>query len=60
MAGTIILTLATTAPSGWYCTATDRTNVANTFLNTASSATTATFTGTGADNDVIGFECAAY
>lgn len=58
--GTVILTLATTAAAGWFCSMNDRTNVANTFVQTGSSTTSATFTGTGADNDIIGFECAAY
>jgi hypothetical protein len=59
-AGTIVLTLAATAPNGWYCTAIDRTNPTNVFINTSSSATAATFTGTGSNNDVIAFDCGAY
>lgn len=59
-AGTVILTIAQTALNGWFCSATDRTNPTNVFNQTASSPTTATFTGTAPDNDVIAFECGAY
>lgn len=58
--GTVILTFALQQPTGWYCSATDRTNPTNVFNQTASTTTAATLSGTGADNDVIAFECGPY
>lgn len=59
-AGTVILTFATAAPNGWFCSATDRTNPTNVFNQTDSTATAVTFVGTGAINDVIAFGCQGY
>lgn len=60
VAGTVILTFATTAPTGWACQATDQTTPADIMNQTASSGTTATFTGTMANLDVVVFSCLAY
>lgn len=49
-----------TAPTGWDCHATDRTTVADSISQTASSATTATLSGTTVSGDVIGFTCRGY
>lgn len=62
-AGTVILsmpTLAHPAPTGWACFASDRTTPADLFVETASSASSVTLTGTGASADVIQFACTAY
>jgi hypothetical protein len=60
MSGTYILTFANAAPNGWACDASDRTTTADTVKQTASSTTTATFTATTANNDVVSFKCTAY
>jgi hypothetical protein len=61
-AGTYILTFGFTAPTGWSCVASDQTTAADyTKVNqTASSTTTATFTATTANSDVINYHCVAY
>lgn len=48
------------APNGWACTASDRTTTANGQQNTASTATTATISGTTVTGDVISFHCTGY
>lgn len=48
-----------TAPTGWACTVSNRTT-ANLMRQSASSTTTATFTGTTVTNDVLSFNCVAY
>lgn len=57
--GTIILSMPT-APTGWVCNASNRTTPANAFNQTASSTTSATFTGTGSGSDVLGYHCTGY
>lgn len=62
-AGTVILsmpTLSHPAPTGWACFASDRTTVGDTFVETSTSASSVTLTGTGASADVIQFSCTAY
>jgi len=51
-----------TAPNGWSCRATDLTTSADAFLQkqTASTATTATLTGTTVSGDVVSFSCVGY
>lgn len=58
--GTYILTFAIAAPNGWSCRAQDRTTTADTLNQTASSVSSATFTGTTANNDVVQFACTGY
>lgn len=48
-----------TAPTGFACTANDETT-GNLYRQTASSTTTATFSGTTVSGDVITFSCTAY
>lgn len=58
---TSVLTFASaTAPTGWSCAINNFTTPANVFQQTASSATTATFTGVSGSNDVISYNCIAY
>jgi hypothetical protein len=59
-AQTLVLTFATTAPNGWACKASDQTTVADSMNQTASSATTATLTGTTVAGDTISFQCQGY
>jgi hypothetical protein len=59
-AGTYIATFGFTAPTGWSCNARDRTTPADAVNQTAASTTTATFTATTANNDVVQFDCTAY
>lgn len=61
-ATTVILTFATTAPTGWACASKDRTTTADANLvnQTATAQTTATFVATTASSDVIQFSCQAY
>lgn len=49
-----------TAPTGWACSATDRTTPADIQNQTASTPTTATITGTTVSGDVIAFQCQPY
>lgn len=49
-----------TAPTGWACSATDRTTPADIQSQTATTATTVTIAGTTVSGDVIGFHCEAY
>lgn len=60
VAGTYILTFTTTASTGWACDALDRTTPSDTVKQTSSSTTTATFTSTTANSDVVQFFCMAY
>lgn len=59
-AQTVILTFATTAPTGWVCAAKDTTTVADVMNQTASSTTTCTLTGTTVASDKIIFTAMAY
>jgi hypothetical protein len=60
-ASTIILTPGITAQNGWNCrNSQDITTVANTFVQTAISATTCTLTGTVNANDVVEFSLAQF
>lgn len=58
--GTYILTFAIAAPNGWACRAQDRTTTADALNQTASSVSSATLTGTTANNDVVQFSCTGY
>ncbi len=59
--GTVILTFSVTGiTNGWVCDAHDQTTVADLINQTATSPTTATFTGTMANSDVVNFKCMAY
>lgn len=49
-----------TAPNGWACFANDLTTTADTVKQTASTATTATLSGTTVSGDVINFGCIGY
>lgn len=49
-----------TAVTGWACTISNSTTPANSFQQTASTTTTATFTGVSASNDVIRYVCVPY
>jgi hypothetical protein len=57
---TVVLTFATTAPTGWVCGAHDQTTPADSMNQTASTATTCTLTGTIASGDVIAFDARAF
>jgi hypothetical protein len=59
-AGTIAITFAFSAPTGWSCDATDRTTAADSVKQTATTATKATFAATTAASDVIQYKCTAY
>lgn len=59
-AGTVIITFATTAPTGWNCNVHDQTTPADALNQTASSATTCTLTGTTVASDRISFNAAAF
>jgi hypothetical protein len=59
-AGTVAITFAFTAPTGWSCDATDRTTAADTIKQTASTTTKATFAATLAASDVVQYKCIAY
>jgi hypothetical protein len=59
-AQTLVFTFATTAPNGWACKMSDQTTVADNMNQTASSQTTATFTGTTVAADVLSFMCMGY
>jgi hypothetical protein len=59
-AGTVILTFATTAPNGWFCTAHDLTTVADAMNQTAYSTTACTFTGTMVSADLVTFNAVAF
>lgn len=60
VAGTYTLSAMPTAPTGYSCDAQDRTTSSDAIQQTASSATSATFTATTAAFDVIQFKCIAY
>ncbi len=55
-----VLTFTVTATTGWSCGISNSTTPANIFQQTGSSATTATFTGVSAANDVLRYNCIAY
>jgi hypothetical protein len=58
---TVIITMgnSATAPNGWACSVSDETT-ANLMRETASTTTTATFSGTAVTSDVIVFGCMGY
>lgn len=58
--GTVILTFALTTANGYSCSAHDQTTVADLMNQTASTTTTATFTGTMASLDVVNFTCIGF
>jgi hypothetical protein len=58
--GTVILTFAFTATNGWACDAHDLTTTADLMNQTAYTTTTATFTGTMANADLVTFKCRAF
>lgn len=61
---TVVITLngatGLTAPNGWACYANDVTTPADVIHQTASSATTATLSGTTVSGDVVNFGCQGY
>jgi len=60
---TVVITMnasVMTAPTGWACAAADRTTPANVVSQTASTAATATLSGTTVSGDVISFSCIGY
>lgn len=59
---TLVITMGdtATAPNGWACKANDLTTTADTMIQTATAATTATFSGTVVSGDVINFSCIGY
>lgn len=59
-ASTVILTFANTAANGWSCDAHDLTTPADLMNQTAYTTTTATFTGTMANLDLVTFKCTAF
>jgi len=59
-AGTIILTFATTTPTGWACTANDASTPADTLKQTNYSPTSVTFTATMATTDTATFNCVGF
>lgn len=60
-AGTLILTLSTTATNGWVCDAHDLTTPANAINQTAYTTTTATFSAvTMAASDLVAFKCTTF
>lgn len=59
-AGTVILTFAFTAPVGWACDTHDLTTPTDLMNQTAYTTTTATFTGTMANADLVTFKCRAF
>lgn len=59
-ASTVILTFAQAAPTGWACRANDQTTPGDAMNETASGASSVTFTGTMVSADVVSFLCQAY
>lgn len=59
---TVVVTMGSsaTAPTGWHCTANDRTTVADVISQTASTTTTASLSGPTLTNDIIAFSCIGY
>ena len=57
---TLTMGNATAAPHGWACYVNDLTTPANVLHQTATTATTATFSGTTAGADVMNFACTGY
>lgn len=57
---TTVITTGLTAPNGWACNVHDLTTPADSVKQTASSTTTATFSGTVVLSDVIQFHCDGY
>lgn len=55
--GTIILTFMTAAANGWACNAKDLTTPANAMNQTAYTASTATFSGSMTNADLVTFSC---
>ena len=59
-AGTVTLAFATTAPTGWACTAQDLTTLADKISETAYTTTNVTLTGSAASGDTVAFDCIAF
>lgn len=59
-AGTFILSGLPTATNGYACFASNRTHIADLLVETATSATSATFTATTAASDTVQFACTGY
>jgi hypothetical protein len=59
-AQTVIMTFATTAPTGWTCDAHDNTTPADALNQTAYSTTSCTLTGTTVAGDVITFHAVGW
>ena len=59
-AGTVIITFASSAPTGWACRVNDMTTPADALNQTAYTTTTATITGTAASADQVVFLCEAF
>jgi hypothetical protein len=57
---TINFPSANAAPSGWSCSANNRTTPADAVTQTGDSPTTATFKITAAVNDIVSFQCTGY
>ena len=57
---TVVITPGLAATNGWACRANDLTTTADTVIQTATSTTTATLSGTTVTADVINFACIAY
>jgi hypothetical protein len=57
---TVIMTFTRSAPNGWACKANDLSTPADTLNQTATTTTSATFTGTTVAADVINYQCIGY
>lgn len=60
VAGTVILTFALTAPTGWTCNTHDTLTPGDAMNLTAYTTTTATLTGTMANSDLVTFDCRGF
>lgn len=57
---TVVITPGITAPNGFACQANDLTTNADLIIQTASTTTTATISGTTATSDIVNFSCSEY
>lgn len=57
---TVVITPGVTAPNGWYCRANNLTTTANAIIQSASTTTTCTVTGTTVSADTINFLAIGY
>lgn len=57
---TVVLTFAFTSPTGWFCSVGNRITTANLMVQSASSTTSCTVTGTTVTGDVIGYAATFY